>query len=435
MAKKPIEGPAKGIKIADDDRNRWRAVAMHELHSALELQERAATLEPHAALMAARLLAEPHAAGASVATLCELSIERAAAALRVLGSPVPTNAADARTLSRAAWGRTGDSADLMWAVGYQPGELFAANPFLFTLAGEGIEPATRFREPRLFEDLDARGAGLRPQVQAGGVYDPVQAQLVTIGKVRRLEVVAGSRRTRAARCAWREGLRLIAAMQPAVCPPPLPALLISPERAASVFVADNLTAATETPWTIVERFAQAVTEGGMRIPQIAEDSGLSERTVTYYLALATLSPVLRAEGAAGRLGIKLGSFLAQAPDFRVQELLYSLTAKISPEARRIDAARDLLERHGPKGLESMPVLEPAVRPKPIPLAQAAARMLHGDPKSSEVKLLQDYHAALGGDAAALRKLPLAVQTALNGGEAPPAAAPVKGKRRAKRGAR
>lgn len=426
----------------DETLNRWRAVALTDLARALALQERLPTLDPQVAFREARLLAEPDGAavvdkdvrqrakigalpiGEAVTALANIVRQRCDRALKVLAVPTPRKAKEAFALAAAAWTRAGEASDLGWLDDIKINEVVDVSPFLLELAGEGLDSRARFHESRLDEPLDLKGpgGGLVYSVQVRGcpVRSPVHIEVHAwpskrdadgpLGQRVCAEVVAGSRRVRALRCRWRVLLMKLADGEEVDCPPaPLLALRKDPDEAADSFLADNLSAAPESAWSTVERLLQGAEEGkGHRTPtELALETGLSARMVTYYLGVANLAPRLLPEGRVGRLGIKLANVLAAIPDVDAQVRLYELTQAIRPEAARIEAVHGLVETFGLAGLATAEPLQ-APPPKRAVVGRKVSDVLTHLaklPKTPDVQLVRDFAGALEGNAAAMGRLP------------------------------
>lgn len=422
--KKPT--PAQKARAAEElaqAKLRWSAAAYTDLARALALHARLDKLDPAVAFREARLVAEPHDFDPrvqqhtgdrdSVLALIGVARRRSEQALTALQLPVPKKEKEAHALAEAAWGRAGEPAHLRWIAGLKPGELFTISPFQVTLAGEGLEVVSALYEPRLDDPLDQR-TGLYHSVVVVGRAVRAPIHVVPLEKPTRLEVRAGSRRTRAARAAWRVGLWALADVAKGLplpqLPPDLRALLpTDSDDDLAIFVADNLTHSPETPWTTISRLAQGAPR--LSVKELMAETGLSQRTVTYYLSLATLAPALLVEGRAGRMTLKLGSTLATIPDLALQVRLYELTAQVGSEATRISEINRLAQLGADK-LAKLKPLQPLQRRATIPVKAARERLSASSSPSPELALLRAFVAALDGEEAALAQLPADVREAL-----------------------
>lgn len=415
------------------ERGLWVGAAYSDLARVLEVLERLPKLRERpdgmvAAYREARLLVEPHGAPLHLAqsqstledrTLAHLGIarRRSEQALTALQAPVPRKSREAFELSAAVWMQAG----MPLHLDVSPGQLLQLSPWHVTMAGEGLD-AGGLSEPRLDLELEGINGGSVAEralyhsvvVARRPVRSPVQVvamgSLAGSRKPQRLEVRAGSRRTRCARAAWRVGLWELTAdgdLPPA--PAMLPVLLPAEgDDGLLTFVTDNLSGLGESPWTTILRIAQGQRLG---VKELAAETGLSERTVTYYVSLATgLAPELLQEGQAGKLSVKLAGTLATVPDLVLQRRLYDLTRGISPEAARITEIHRLAKL-SPAELAAASPSETKVARKVLAV-NAAVERLAAAPASDEVRLFQAFLGALQGDESALAKLSEPVREAL-----------------------
>lgn len=401
--------------LTPEDAAYWRAAALQDLADVLAVQKLLAEEGPSAKIrLLARLAAEPDGAGLDPAEQLAAGKRRAIAALKVLRAPEPHKADEALRLASTAWTRIGVEKGMDWALALKPLEMFEVSPFQVRLV---TDPGPWF-EPRNVQDLDS---GQLASVRRSGVWSPIHLRIEEDPPS--LLAIAGSRRTRMVRVVIREGLEALGMGRDPVRPRPLLALIPAGDVESDIFIGDNILRTGETPWTLAERFAAQLGAGEkLRARDIAARTGLSQRLVSYYLALAGLPARLRAEGAEGRLGVKLASWLAQVPDPEVQLRLFEVTLPLKSEARRMEAARALLEQEGP-GLADGREL---VLPEPLTVQKKGA--VFGSPKlragleaavakakgpaKKQVSLVADWCAAWDGDSEAAARLPAELREAL-----------------------
>jgi transcriptional regulator with XRE-family HTH domain len=410
-------------KLSHENALYWRAAALQDLADVLAVQlllsKDGAEVSTTTRLLA-RLVSEPDGAGLEPAEQLLAAKKRAQGALKVLNAPEPRKSDEAARLAAAAWERFGEASDMHWALALKPHELFEVHPFQVRLATD-VGP---YFEPRNVLDLDAGQLG---SVRRCGVWSPIHVKIVEDPPG--LLVIAGSRRTRMVRVLIREGLEILRSGGVPERPRPLLALVPAGSIESDIYLADNLLRTGENPWTIAERFAMQLEagQGGesrLRAKDLAERSGVSTRLVTYYLSLARLPGRLRAEGLAGRLGIKLADFLAKIPDHEVQIRLFEVTLPLKSESDRIKAARILLEREGAELADGRELVLPDLAspskisvfaPKLRAGLVAAASKAKG-PAKKQVALVADFVAACEGDSEAASRLPAELREALPGAE-------------------
>ena len=387
-------------------KNYWIAFALQDLARVLSLLEQGEDAD----LVAVRLATEPSVVDTSTPARCtavlHAALERARQALRRLGGPNAKDATTAEKLARTFWRKAGEVTDMHWALALRPGEVFTVQPHQVRLSPD---PSSRFFEPRLVS-LGAPEALVESAREAeGALWSPIQVSIDQDSPA--LDVVAGSRRVRTAWILRRSLLATIAADETGATlpppPPPLRAVVASSD--VDVYLGDNLLSENETPWTTAARFVVAVVHHGRRIADLVRQTGLSRRTVSYYVSLGQLAPAVFAAGLAGRIGLRVGEKLSQVESHEEQMRLLEATAHISNEALRVEAIRAAVET----GVDLSRPGTMLEAPAPAPTLSRKLREQLGTVGGAEAQLVSDFlGAAFDSDVEARRRLPQALAALL-----------------------
>lgn len=409
----------------------WTATALQDLTEVLHLLETPdpssvdvrLACEPFDGPLDPTLTPEDEADGVAAAKVRKAhhdvlrrSAARACRALDKLQAPTPRRAAEAATMAAKAWTRMGDpdAARLEWVLGMRPGEVFEVHPHQLRLSPG---PSSRYFEPRLHALAEPTDLVDSAKESGGALWSVLQVDIDEDGPA--LEVVAGSRRVRTARIVRRLGLSQIEFTTDGtecVLPPVPPQLkAIVARDALSVYLADNLLGADETPWTTAARFIKAVEVHKVRITDLVQRTGLSRRAVSYYVSLGALAPEVFAEGLAGRLVIRVGTELARVPEHAEQVRLMRATAHIRQPQARIAAIRAAIA----SGTETASDARLEAPPLPGRVGRLRSQLQGSGAAAKEVKLLDDFlAAAFEADESARLRLPLPLQALFKPTKAP-----------------
>lgn len=201
----------------------------------------------------------------------------------------------------------------------------------------GEQPRESFDNDKLHE--------LSQSIQANGLIQPITVLKTEPDKYR---IIAGERRWRAARLA---GLTEI------------PALVRSVEKDKLLELAliENIQREDLNPIEIATAFQRLASEHGLSHEQIAERTGKDRSTVTNFLRLLRLSPLVRHEVISGRLSMGHARALLNISDEARQQRACDEVIEKQLSVRETEAYVKQLTN------ESTPKSAPTEKPEPKPL--------------------------------------------------------------------